>query len=61
MSIVVGIPPSHNENAIDSRDSGAPRARIALAPIVFIGIGALATFYLAALIIWGISILLGIL
>ena len=61
MSIVVCIPPSHNEKALESGHFGVLRTAASLMPLVLIGIGALATFYLAALMVWGISILLGIL
>jgi hypothetical protein len=61
MSIVVGVPPSHNESALDSGHFAVLRMVASLTPIVLIGIVSLATFYLAALIVWGISILLGIL
>ena len=61
MSIVVGVPPSHNEKALESGHFGVLRTAASLMPLVLIGIGALATFYLAALMVWGISILLGIL
>jgi hypothetical protein len=50
---------SHNESAFNYPN--APRAEIALIPAVLIGIGSLATFYLTALIVWGISISVGIL
>jgi hypothetical protein len=61
MSIAVGFPPSHSENAANSGHFAVLRTVVSLTPIVLIGIGSLATFYLAALIVWGISILLGIL
>jgi tellurite resistance protein TehA-like permease len=49
MSIVVGVPPSHNEKALESGHFGVLRTAASLMPLVLIGIGALATFYLAAL------------
>jgi hypothetical protein len=61
MSIVVGVPPSGYENAFDSARFPALRMVASLMPVVLIGIGSLAMFYLSALIFWAISISLGIL
>jgi hypothetical protein len=61
MSIVVGVPPSDYENAFGSAHFAALRMVASLMPVVLIGIGSLAMFYLSALIFWGISISLRIL
>jgi hypothetical protein len=61
MSIVVGFPPSHNDEALDIGHLALPRTVVRAMPLVLLGIGFLATSYFTALIVWGISILLGIL
>jgi hypothetical protein len=57
MSIAVNVSPSRNEKAIETGHSETSRG----ISVGSIGFGSLASFFLAAVLFWAISILLGIL